>query len=84
MLALTRRAGEAIRIGPDIIVRVISHPGGGVRLAIEAPDGVAIYREEVFERIAIKNREAALAAVPAVAPSNPRPPSPGERPPCPR
>lgn len=60
MLVLTRREGEALQIGTDISVRVISVRGGRVRLAIDAPDGVTIHREEIFERIAEQNRDAAL------------------------
>ena len=63
MLVLTRREGEALRIGADIYVRVVSTRGNRVRLAIDAPDGVTVHREEIFERIAQQNREAALEAV---------------------
>lgn len=50
-LILTRRPGEAIRIGDDIIVRVLRKPAGGrVKLAIDAPEGVKILREEVVDR----------------------------------
>ena len=65
MLVLTRREGEALRIGPDISVRVVSMRGNRVRLAIEAPAGVTVHREEIFDRIAQQNREAALDAVPS-------------------
>jgi carbon storage regulator len=63
VLVLTRREGEALRIGPDISVRVVSMRGNRVRLAIEAPAGVTVHREEIFDRIAQQNREAALDAV---------------------
>ena len=65
MLVLTRREGEALRIGSEISVRVVSMRGNRVRLAIEAPDGVTVHREEIFDRIAQQNREAALHAVPS-------------------
>ena len=55
MLALTRKSKEAIRIGGDIIVHVVEIKGGQVRLGIEAPAGVRIYREEVYERILKEN-----------------------------
>lgn len=60
MLVLTRREGEALQIGTEISIRVVSVRGNRVRLAIDAPDGVTIHREEIFERIAEQNREAAL------------------------
>jgi carbon storage regulator len=51
MLVLTRRIGEAIRIGPHILVTILGVKGSNVRLGIEAPKDVAVHREEVFERI---------------------------------
>lgn len=62
MLVLSRKAGEALRIGTELRIQVISVSGSKVRLAIEAPDDISIHREEVFERIARANREAARAA----------------------
>jgi carbon storage regulator len=50
MLVLTRKPGEAIVIGPDIEVRVLSvGRGGQVRLGIAAPDEVLILREELVQ-----------------------------------
>lgn len=46
-LALTRRAGEKVLIGPDIVVTVAGFGGGKVRLLIEAPTDVSVDREEV-------------------------------------
>ncbi|MEA2649017.1 MAG: carbon storage regulator [Candidatus Binataceae bacterium] len=51
MLILSRRIGEIIRIGPDIVVTILGVNGSQVRLGIEAPKDVAVHREEVFERI---------------------------------
>jgi carbon storage regulator len=62
VLVLTRRPGESILIGGQIRIRVLSTSGTQTRIAIEAPDDVPILREEVFERIAEANREAALAS----------------------
>lgn len=67
MLVLTRRQGESLVIGDDVRVRVVSVSGGQVRLAIEAPDGVSVHREEVYERIARANREAASTSADAPA-----------------
>jgi carbon storage regulator len=47
MLVLTRKPGEAIRIGEDIVVRVVEAGPGKVRLGIEAPRGVRILRTEL-------------------------------------
>ena len=59
MLVLTRRHGESVRIGSDVRVTVVSTNGGQVRIAIDAPEEVGIFREEIFERVASANVEAA-------------------------
>ncbi len=50
MLILTRRAGEALRIGEDIEVTVMAVNGTQVRIGIKAPRDVAVDREEIAER----------------------------------
>ncbi len=62
MLVLTRRHGESVRIGPDIRVTIVASTGGQVRIAIDAPEEVGIFREEIFERVASANVEAASNA----------------------
>ncbi len=47
MLVLTRRAGERLLIGENILVTVVSVERGKVRLGIEAPPDVLILREEL-------------------------------------
>lgn len=59
MLVLTRRHGESVRIGPDVRVTVVASTGGQVRIAIDAPEEIGIFREEIFERVASANVEAA-------------------------
>jgi carbon storage regulator CsrA len=61
MLVLSRRRGERIRIGEHIEVVVSEVRRGVVRLAISAPPGVPILREEVYQAILHENRRAALA-----------------------
>ncbi|HHN63781.1 MAG TPA: carbon storage regulator [Nitrospirae bacterium] len=55
MLILTRKSDEAIRIGDDIVVKILEIKGGQVRLGIEAPKDKRIYREELFQRIVEEN-----------------------------
>lgn len=51
MLVLTRRTGEAIRVGHDIVVTVMELKGSQVRLGIDAPKEVAVHRQEIYEQI---------------------------------
>lgn len=51
MLILTRRKGEAIMIGNDVTVCVLSVEGSQVRLGIQAPQSVEVHRDEVYKRI---------------------------------
>ena len=62
MLQLTRKPGETIVIGDDVRVQVIQIAGGAVRLGIDAPRSVAIYREEIWEAVRAENAAAASAA----------------------
>ena len=51
MLTLTRKAGQKIRIGDDIEIVVREIRGRQVRLGISAPDGLNVYREELYQQI---------------------------------
>lgn len=59
MLILTRRPGERVVIGGEILVTVMGVSGHTVRLGIEAPEGVSIYREEIWIAVEAENRAAA-------------------------
>ena len=61
MLILTRRPGERVVIGGEILVTVMGVSGHTVRLGIEAPEGVSIYREEIWLAVEAENRAAAEA-----------------------
>jgi carbon storage regulator len=58
MLILTRKLGERITIGDDISVTLLEIKGSQVRLGIEAPKGISIYRQEIYERIRQQNLSA--------------------------
>jgi carbon storage regulator len=47
MLVLSRREGERIKLGDDVIITVVRVSGDKVRLGIEAPSGLLILREEL-------------------------------------
>ncbi|MET1088176.1 MAG: carbon storage regulator CsrA, partial [Arthrobacter sp.] len=59
MLVLTRKPGETIHIGDDIVVTVFEGRGEGVRIGIEAPRGVKIHRGEIVEAVRLTNIAAA-------------------------
>lgn len=60
MLVLTRKPGERLFIGDDIVVTIVEVKGDNIRIGIEAPREVKVYRGEIFEAIVAENREAAL------------------------
>ena len=62
MLMLTRRTGERVVIGEDVFVTVLEVSGQTVRLGIDAPEGLSIYREEIWLSVQQENRAAASAA----------------------
>lgn len=51
MLILSRRPGESIRIGDDITITPVGIQGLQVRIGIDAPAGVAVHRQEIYDRI---------------------------------
>jgi carbon storage regulator len=59
MLVLTRKANQSIMIGDSIEVSVLSVMGEKVRLGIQAPRDVPVFRKEVFLEIQAQNVEAA-------------------------
>ena len=59
MLVLSRKQGEGITIGSNVKVTIVEIKGKQVRLGIDAPPDLLIYREEVYAKILNENRIAA-------------------------
>jgi len=59
MLVLTRKIGEGLIIDDDITIKIIEIKGGAVRIGIDAPLDKKIHRQEVYDRMAEENRNAA-------------------------
>ena len=62
MLILTRKLGESITIGNNIKVTVLEMQGKQVKVGIDAPKELSIYREEIYQRIQEENMKAAMAS----------------------
>ncbi len=58
MLALSRKTGESIVIGNDIEITVLEIRGDQVKLGINAPKSVPIYRKEIYVQIQEENKAA--------------------------
>jgi carbon storage regulator len=61
MLVLTRKPGEKIFIGDNVSLTVVEVKGDSVRIAVDAPREVKIYRGEIYEAIIAENKAAAIA-----------------------
>ena len=59
MLVLTRKPRQQIMIGDQIVVNVVEVQGENVRIAIDAPKDVKIYRGEIYRAIQEENQKAA-------------------------
>ncbi len=56
MLILTRRLGESLYIGENMRITVLGLQGKQIKLGIDVPDDVTVYREEVYNRVTEENR----------------------------
>ncbi|MEM9384986.1 MAG: carbon storage regulator CsrA [Pseudomonadota bacterium] len=57
MLVLSRRIGEAIVVGGNIRIVVLSVTGNSVRFGVEAPRSISVHREEVLKQIDLDEEE---------------------------
>ena len=66
MLILTRRVGESVIVGDDIVISVIEVRGDAVRIGIQAPRSVSVHREEVYLELQRANEQAASSSDAAI------------------
>ena len=62
MLILSRKVDEKIKIGNDITLTIIEIKGDQVKVGVEAPKDVKVFRQEVFNAIQSQNKEAAAGS----------------------
>jgi carbon storage regulator len=62
VLIITRKQGEKIMLGDEIVVHVMEIVGNTVRVGIQAPRSIPVYREEIWNAVRDENRAAADAA----------------------
>lgn len=60
MLVLTRKAGQNLVIGDNIIIKILEVKGDAVKVGIEAPRELAVNRQEIHEAIRQANQAAAF------------------------
>ena len=63
MLILSRKTNEKIMIGDDISISIIEIRGDQVRIGVDAPKTVKVFRQEVFDAIKAENKAAAQSAL---------------------
>jgi carbon storage regulator len=68
VLIITRKPGEKIMLGDDVVVHVMEIVGNSVRVGIQAPRSLPIYREEIWDAVREENQAAAKVA-PSVLPA---------------
>jgi carbon storage regulator len=61
VLIITRRPGEKIMLGDDVVIEVIEVSGSSVRVGIAAPKSIPVYREEIWR--SVKEERASAAAM---------------------
>ncbi|MGN6710156.1 carbon storage regulator, CsrA [Anaerocolumna jejuensis DSM 15929] len=65
MLALTRKQNESIIIGNDVEISILEIKGDQVKIGINAPKSIPVYRKEIYLQIQDANKEAADSQISA-------------------
>lgn len=61
MLVLTRKIGESLVVGDDVVIRVLDIKADVVRIGVEAPRHVKVHRQEVYDAVLAANQAAAAS-----------------------
>jgi len=64
MLVLSRRPGESLMIGDDVTITVVEIRGDQIRIGIDAPRSVKVYREEIYRQVVAENAAAVASSDP--------------------
>jgi carbon storage regulator len=80
MLVLTRKPGESIIIGNDIVVTVLEVRSDQIRIGIDAPRSISVHREEVYLQVVRENAAAVASADPSAPLLRRKPPGTEGRP----
>jgi carbon storage regulator len=62
MLILSRKKGESIQIGDGIEVRIVAIQGDQVKIGIDAPKHVDVFRKEIYDQIQGENKQATASS----------------------
>ena len=58
MLILSRRPGESVHVGDDIKITILSIKGQQIKLGLDVPEHMPVYREEIYLRVQTQNASA--------------------------
>ena len=62
MLVLTRKIDEEIKVGPDVSIKILAISENQIKIGIEAPKHIQIFRSEVYNRVRETTKEASSAS----------------------
>ncbi len=62
MLVLTRKKGQKLIIGDNIEITILETKGDAVKIGINAPKSVSVYREEIYQEIKKSNQQALMSS----------------------
>ncbi|MDD9271802.1 carbon storage regulator CsrA [Paenibacillus sp. GCM10023248] len=63
MLVLARKKGESIMIGDNIEIVILGSEGDTIRVGIQAPKHVEVFRKEIYQHIQESNKEATASSI---------------------